>query len=548
MAKFDLLTTLTLNAAGFTDGINKAKKETQEMATAIKDGSSDVANGINSLTDGATAGFTNLISKIMAVSTPLAAVGVGVSLLASPFVAFFTSSQEGMNMLAVTVSEFKADIQVLKGYLIDVGKTMATNLGGNEKVNKFFGDLGTGMGRFINLVTMNFFPTMNRITGVSKVLETLGSKMSEAELAAKKYTDAQQKEEVEEIGLISKRAESNKLLVEARAKYAEASGTIDERIDLLKKAQAQEASTAAEEIALATQEWQTVHDFNLQKDKDHQLLNEDRKREAEALAKIDELQTASDQRSLRAKRELAALRKKELDDAKALVKAYAPTEEAIGDIAPSAKSSLNVGSKAEMKLAYDSMEAMKERAIKGNKALEKENKALEKSYTPLKAATEDFKRSQENLDNTLLHGANSWKDYVNNIKSAIKDLIGSLIAKGVATMVSSALEVAGASGPFALFVAPALTALAAGIARTAFNSLIPNFATGGIVGGYSFTGDKVPAMVNSGEMILNSGQQNNLFKMLNSGAAGGGTVEFKIKGNTLVGVLNNNSRQINSYN
>lgn len=66
----------------------------------------------------------------------------------------------------------------------------------------------------------------------------------------------------------------------------------------------------------------------------------------------------------------------------------------------------------------------------------------------------------------------------------------------------------------------------AGVASIiAVMSSMPKFATGGIVPGVSFTGDKVPALVNSGEMILNGGQQSNLFRMLNSRLSSGITAE-----------------------
>jgi hypothetical protein len=74
------------------------------------------------------------------------------------------------------------------------------------------------------------------------------------------------------------------------------------------------------------------------------------------------------------------------------------------------------------------------------------------------------------------------------------------------------------------------------------------FANGGIVGGYSFSGDRVPAMVNSGEMVLNRGQQTNLFDLLNNGGSiGGGNVKFEIEGAKLVGVLANNNRRIQNF-
>lgn len=68
------------------------------------------------------------------------------------------------------------------------------------------------------------------------------------------------------------------------------------------------------------------------------------------------------------------------------------------------------------------------------------------------------------------------------------------------------------------------------------------FANGGIVGGSSFTGDRVSAQVNSGEMILNKSQQANLFRIANGGGTGK-EVTFRISGTDLVGVMNNINRK-----
>lgn len=95
-----------------------------------------------------------------------------------------------------------------------------------------------------------------------------------------------------------------------------------------------------------------------------------------------------------------------------------------------------------------------------------------------------------------------------------------------------------------------LLAIAATIAAVigAFASFA-KFENGGIVGGSSWTGDNIMARVNSGEMILNKGQQANLFGMLNSGSGGAsaGEVVFRIDGNTLVGVLNNHNKRMTNF-
>lgn len=68
------------------------------------------------------------------------------------------------------------------------------------------------------------------------------------------------------------------------------------------------------------------------------------------------------------------------------------------------------------------------------------------------------------------------------------------------------------------------------------------YANGGIVGGSSYSGDRLYARVNSGEMILNGNQQQHLFNMINNGGGGvasTGEVQFVIRGADLYGAMKN---------
>lgn len=56
------------------------------------------------------------------------------------------------------------------------------------------------------------------------------------------------------------------------------------------------------------------------------------------------------------------------------------------------------------------------------------------------------------------------------------------------------------------------------------------FAGGGIVGGTSFSGDKVPIRANSGEMVLTRRQQSSLFDMIDKGIGGGRSLNVQVEG------------------
>lgn len=89
---------------------------------------------------------------------------------------------------------------------------------------------------------------------------------------------------------------------------------------------------------------------------------------------------------------------------------------------------------------------------------------------------------------------------------AVMAAIGQLVL-GFATALAQASDL-GPWGWIGFAIAGAAT-LASLIAQ------VSSFSTGGIVGGTSYHGDKVPAKVNSGEMILTMRQQKNLFDIAN---------------------------------
>ena len=86
----------------------------------------------------------------------------------------------------------------------------------------------------------------------------------------------------------------------------------------------------------------------------------------------------------------------------------------------------------------------------------------------------------ENIGGELSQGADSFKEYGQVVKGVIRDVIGGLISQGITAALTNAMS---SIPPFpgSVFLIPALAGAAAGLARTAFNSLIPKFAEGGLV-------------------------------------------------------------------
>ncbi len=111
-------------------------------------------------------------------------------------------------------------------------------------------------------------------------------------------------------------------------------------------------------------------------------------------------------------------------------------------------------------------------------------------------------------------GAVSWLSYASNIIQAVGQALPQLSA--LATKNASVAATGAAASVSSIPVVGWVMAGTAVASVIAAMANIPKFANGGIVPGNLYSGDRVPAMVNSGEMILNRSQQGRLFDILNS--------------------------------
>lgn len=178
-----------------------------------------------------------------------------------------------------------------------------------------------------------------------------------------------------------------------------------------------------------------------------------------------------------------------------------------------------------------------------------DTKGVEEMDKHISKLTEDYNKQSEELNNYVGRGQKIWElssafGSVGNKVGELGSLFSQLgdatddagvktmgiIAQAVATMALSfakALDSCGSWYEWLVFGVTGMVQLSSMVSQIK-QLTAGGYAEGGIVPGNSFAGDKVMAMVNSGEMILNTHQQKNLFDMLN-GITGTGIASSKIE-------------------
>lgn len=573
-SKFSLLTSLTLNASGFNTGLESAKKSTQSFAQGTEKATSLIANsysklggelsnvaapiaGLTSVVTNSIASFRLMIPAITGVKLALIASGIGAIVVAlgiafAALTSYLTGTSEGAGKLREAFGYISGAVTALMNRLKYLGAAI---------FSLFSGDWEGMKKNFAEAFSSGFF---DEVVAASKEGNELAKQRNALLEANNAYN-------LEEIKLKQRYLE---LETQAKDKTEDANSTAQERLDIYNqmlavdnemdtkkkklldwelqiaaatlKAKGNNASQADKEayyaVAKKVGDWEAANFTETQsQNKQKQKLERDLAREKGYL-------------NSEASALILKQNKEFLDKQKQLVKSNVevakPTLKApmIGNIGLA-----NIKDPMQQELAMVD-EKYKNMLIKDENYY-KERQAIIDRYA------EERKAKEQNTIDSIGMGL----EVLGNIFSIQKNR--ELAAAGNNAKKREEIEKRFANKQKAINIAQAVMNGALGITKalslpTPFNwieaALIgamtatqvgviasQKFAMGGIVGGASYSGDKVSAMVNSGEMILNSRQQNQLFDIANGKNSFGndGEIKLRVAGSDLVAVLSNTNRR-----
>jgi len=167
---------------------------------------------------------------------------------------------------------------------------------------------------------------------------------------------------------------------------------------------------------------------------------------------------------------------------------------------------------------------------------------LEEQYARVDEAREKLAEANEKDTEKMVK---DWQNFTSSVSKSTQQIIGSMGDMAGESEKAAALQAsvqmaeiltnealalargtaASQTQPFPANIAALITTIAQITSQfaTVFKTFSQSgFAAGGIVPGSSYTGDRLAARVNSGEMILNGSQQARLFELANSPMGGGG--------------------------
>lgn len=183
-------------------------------------------------------------------------------------------------------------------------------------------------------------------------------------------------------------------------------------------------------------------------------------------------------------------------------------------------------------------------AEKKLKKLKKASEGTTETFQAMGSMFSSIGQMSDDETAAIMQGLASITGSIAEAVPAIMSLVGAKSAEAVANGTAEASKV-----PFPANIAAIASTVAAIMSVIGtIASVAGSFAEGGIISGGSHIGDQMVAKVNSGEMIINGKQQQNLWKAISTGNLGGNTENqisvsnVRVKGSDLYLALKNYSK------
>lgn len=183
-------------------------------------------------------------------------------------------------------------------------------------------------------------------------------------------------------------------------------------------------------------------------------------------------------------------------------------------------------------------------AEKKLKKLKKASEGTTETFQAMGSMFSSIGQMSDNETATIMQGLASITGSIAEAVPAIMSLVGAKSAEAVANGLAESSKVKFPANIPA--IATTIATIMSVIGTIA--SVAGSFAEGGIISGGSQIGDNMVAKVNSGEMIINGKQQQNLWKAISTGNLGGNTENHisvsnvRVKGSDLYLALKNYSK------
>lgn len=206
--------------------------------------------------------------------------------------------------------------------------------------------------------------------------------------------------------------------------------------------------------------------------------------------------------------------------------------------------------KSQIQQLNDELEALSKKEIQLQISID------EKRQESAKNALEETRQEFENLGDITNHVGSIFSNLGKVTNDSFLSMVGA-VSSGISQMIPQIRTLIEAQKAQALggiissnanlgLLSFGLIASGVALVTSLFDSL-PKFENGGVVGGHSYHGDKILSRLNSSELVLNKGQQNRVWDLINQGTTNtnaqmGGAVQFKISGRDLVGVLSTHQK------